>query len=119
MKLAVRMMPLMVAAALAGCVLPSESHWIGSSVMNVHWEQYEFVDPVCRKMHPIEPIDSDPPQFITGCYRVMGHDCHIYTNDGRTDVVAGFVKECFDKLQTGTKSGKGSTRPQPERNAAS
>jgi len=61
MKLAVRMMPLMVAVALAGCVLHSESHWIGSSVMNVHWEQYAFVDPVCRKMHPIGPIDSDPP----------------------------------------------------------
>ena|ERR1700730_674459 len=103
MILAVRMMPSMVAVALAGCVSPSESLRIGTSVINVHWEQYGNVDPVCRKMYPVEPIDSDPPEFITGCHRVMGRDCYIYTDEGRTDLVGSFVKECFEQFQTRTK----------------
>jgi len=103
MILTARMMPLMVAVALAGCALPGESHWIGSSVVNVHWEQYGFVDPVCRKLTRAEPIDSDPPEFATGCLRVIGRDCYIYTNEGRADLVGSFVKECFEQLQTKTR----------------
>ena len=101
----VRTMPSIVAVALAGCVSSGESHWVSSSVINVHWEQYEFVDPVCRKRHPPEPNDSDPPQFMTGCARVVGHDCYIYTDTGRTDLVGGLIEGCFELFQTRTKIG--------------
>jgi hypothetical protein len=105
MLLAVRMMPTMVAVALAGCALPGESLMTDTSVMKVHWKQYKNVDPVCRRISRAEPIDSDPPEFATACGRVLGHDCYVYTNEGRIDLIGDFVKYCFDKIQTGTKRG--------------
>ena len=83
-----------VAVALAGCVVPGEceSVRVGSSVVNVHWEQYSFVDPVCRRKLHSDPIDSDPPQFATGCEKMIGHDCYVYTDAGRVDVVGDLVQ---------------------------
>jgi hypothetical protein len=104
MKLKVRLLTVIAAAGLAGCIFRGDSGWKRTSVMTVHWERYKSVDAICRSVGSgLPPNDSDPPQICFGCRKVIGADCYIYTNEDRSDVVGGLVHDCFEQIQAKQK----------------
>jgi hypothetical protein len=102
MRLSVRLLTVIAVAVLAGCFVRNDSGWKGTSVMTVHWERYKSADEICRNVGLEVPLnESDPPQTIFGCRKVIGTDCYIYTSEDRSDVVGGLVQDCFEQIQRG------------------
>jgi len=104
MRLTVCLLTTIAAALLAGCTLRDDRGWTGTSVMTVHWQRYEFVDPICRKVIPVEPNDSDPPQLIFACSTIRGSDCYVYTDEDGGDRVGSLVEDCFKRIQPKPRS---------------
>lgn len=67
--------------------------------MVVHWERYRWVGDICAKIIPPIINESDPPMIVSGCRKVVGTDCYVYTAEDRIDVVGGLVQDCFEQIQ--------------------
>jgi hypothetical protein len=105
MRLTVRLLTVIAVAVLAGCFVRNDSGRRGTSVMTVHWQRYKSVDEICRNVGVEVPLnDSDPPQIIFGCRKVIGADCYVYTNEDRSELVGGLVQDCFEQIQRHKKS---------------
>jgi len=89
--------------SLTGCATRDAGNtiWTGSSTMTIHWERYESVTEICRKLNPhvADNYESDLPLMIFGCEKLRGTDCYVYTAQDRGYDVGELVQICLQQME--------------------
>jgi hypothetical protein len=78
-----------------------DSNWQGGLRMEIEWEHYKDVNPVCHRQMANQKIEVSPNFNIDGCKRLDGKRCYIFTDSNTPDGEFGFlVQQCFEERES-------------------
>jgi hypothetical protein len=76
-------------------------NWQGGLRMEIEWEHYKDVNPVCHRQMANQKIEVSPNYNIDGCKRLDGKRCYIFTDSNTPDGEFGFlVQQCFEERES-------------------